>query len=244
MPARACSTPDRSSTRYCGWVSGARGALQALSGRRRRPQSAAQKCDGAQRPLAFFPTASAHASSARLLKALRARPNSASPPFRPVPRSARRGLPPDVRGPGPGLARSPSTSSNAKMVVLIGSPPGRECLHLADHGLRRGAGRWREADRRRPALLHGRGQGDWWLRSGRDQTSPVLLAWMNVLIARVSTTGLPRRARRGLPRAGGPREAFTPEWAEPITDLPAAQIRETRGPWASQPAVVVHPGRQ
>ena len=37
---------------------------------------------------------------------------------------------------------------------------------------------------------------------------------------------------------------FTPEWAETITELPAAQIRETaRAMGEARPAVVVHPGR-
>lgn len=37
---------------------------------------------------------------------------------------------------------------------------------------------------------------------------------------------------------------FTPEWAETITELPAAQIRDTaRAMGQAKPAVVVHPGR-
>ncbi len=37
---------------------------------------------------------------------------------------------------------------------------------------------------------------------------------------------------------------FTPEWAEGITELPAAQIRETaRAMAAAKPAVALHPGR-
>ena len=88
-------------------------------------------------------------------------------------------------------------------------------------------------------------KADWWLpiRPGTDIA--LLLAWMNVLLAEgiydkeyIAQYGL------GLSELEAHVREFTPEWAEPITELPATQIRATaRAMGEAKPAVALHPGR-
>lgn len=71
-------------------------------------------------------------------------------------------------------------------------------------------------------------RADWWLpiRPGTDVA--LLLAWMNVLIGEglYDREYIAKYAQAFAELAAHVRE-FTPEWAEPITELPASQIRET-----------------
>ena len=73
---------------------------------------------------------------------------------RAVPRASGSGLHADVR-PGAGIARA-GRSRSGEDDRAHRQPPGRERLHVADHGIRRGTGGRRQAGRRRPALLDGR----------------------------------------------------------------------------------------
>jgi thiosulfate reductase/polysulfide reductase chain A len=52
------------------------------------------------------------------------------------------------------------------------------------------------------------------------------------------------RYAQGFPELAAHVKEFTPEWAEPITELPAQKIRETaRAMSQAKPAVALHPGR-
>ena len=88
-------------------------------------------------------------------------------------------------------------------------------------------------------------KADWWLpiRPGTDIA--LLLAWMNVLIGEglYDKEYLDKYAT-GFHELSEYVREFTPEWAEPLTEIPSVQIRETaRALGAAKPAVVIHPGR-
>ena len=133
----------------------------------------------------------------------------------------------------------------AKMVVLIGSHLGENVFTSQITAFAAGAPRGAKVIAVDPRFSTAAAKADWWLpiRPGTDIA--LLLAWMHVLIGeKPLRPRLHRPVRRRLRPARGARAAFTPEWAEPITEIPAAQIRETaRAMGAAKPAVVVHPGR-
>ncbi len=84
-----------------------------------------------------------------------------------------------------------------------------------------------------------------WLPIKPGTDTALLLAWMNVILAEnlYDQEYLDQYAT-GFKELQEHVQSFTPEWAAPITDLPADRIRETaRLMGASRPAVAIHPGR-
>jgi thiosulfate reductase/polysulfide reductase chain A len=192
--------------------------------------------------VAFFP----HGISARffgtVMKAY-GTPNSAEPSFA------------QCRGPrdvgykltfGQGLGSpEPLDLEESKLVVLIGSHLGEnvftsQVTQFAD-GLAKGA-KLITVD---PRFSTAAAKSDWWLpiRPGTDIA--LLLAWANVLIAEgLYDKEYVAKHASGFDRLAAHVKDTTPEWAAPITDLPADLIRDTaRAMGAAKPAVVLHPGR-
>ena len=136
---------------------------------------------------------------------------------------------------------------NARCLVLIGSHLG-ENMHntqvqeFAERGRqRRRRSSWStRASRSRPA----RRSTTCPIKPGTDIA--LLLAWMNVLVARGALRQGLRRARTASASRPSPRRSrdFTPEWAYPETGIEPDAIRETAREMARhRPATLVHPGR-
>ena len=192
--------------------------------------------------VAFFPHGIGSRFFATLLKAY-GTPNSAEPSFA------------QCRGPrdvgytltfGQGLGSpEPLDLEETKLVVLIGSHLGENVFTSQITAFATGLARGAKLIAVDPRFSMAASKADWWLpiRPGTDIA--LLLAWMNVLIAeRLYDQKYLAQYALGLEELAAHVRPFTPEWAEPITELPAAQIRETaRAMGAAKPAVVIHPGR-
>ena len=88
-------------------------------------------------------------------------------------------------------------------------------------------------------------KADYWLPIKPGTDIALLLAWMNVLIAEnLHDKQYLDQYATGMKELEAHVQGFTPEWAEPITEISAAQIRETAQLMAAaKPAVAIHPGR-
>lgn len=192
--------------------------------------------------VAFFPHGVASTWFSTLMKAF-GTPNTAEPAFA------------QCRGPrevgyaltfGQGLGSpEPVDLAESKLIVLIGTHIGENVftsqVTAFAEGLARGA-RLIVVD---PRFSTAASKADWWLpiRPGTDVA--LLLAWMNVLITEENyDKQYIARYAQGFPELAAHVKEFTPEWAEPITELPAQKIRETaRAMSQAKPAVALHPGR-
>jgi thiosulfate reductase / polysulfide reductase chain A len=192
--------------------------------------------------VAFFP----HGIGARFFGTLMSAygtPNSAEPSFA------------QCRGPrdvgyaltfgSPLGSPEPVDLASSRLIVLIGSHIGENVFTSQVAAFAEGLSHGAKLIVVDPRFSTAATKADWWLpiRPGTDIA--LLLAWANVLIAE----GLYDRDYIAQYAAGFDELAahvrdFTPEWAAAITDLPAAQIRETaRAMGAAKPAVALHPGR-
>jgi thiosulfate reductase / polysulfide reductase chain A len=139
----------------------------------------------------------------------------------------------------------PVDLEEAKLIVLIGSHLGENVFTSQITAFATGLSRGAKLIVVDPRFSTAAAKADWWLpvRPGTDIA--LLLAWMNVLIGEgLHDRGYIAEYATGFPELAAHVREFTPEWAAPITDLPAARIRETaRAMAAAKPAVVVHPGR-
>jgi len=139
----------------------------------------------------------------------------------------------------------PVDLEEAKLIVLIGSHIGENVftsqVAAFAEGLKGGA-KLVVAD---PRFSTAASKANWWLpiRPGTD--TALLLAWMNVLIAeKLYDKEYLGQYATGMKELEQHVAQFTPEWAEPITEIAAAKIRETAHAMAeARPAVAVHPGR-
>ena len=192
--------------------------------------------------VALFPHGVSATFFGTLMKAY-GTPNSAEPAFA------------QCRGPrevgyaltfGHGLGSpEPVDLAEAKLIVLIGSHIGENVFtsQVTDfaEGLSRGA-KLVVVD---PRFSTAAAKADWWLpiRPGADIA--LLLAWIHVLVEEgLYDKDYIAKYALGFSELAAYVREFSPEWAEPVTELPAAQIRETaRAMSAAKPAVVVHPGR-
>jgi len=86
---------------------------------------------------------------------------------------------------------------------------------------------------------------DHWLPLKPGTDTALLLAWMNVLIAeKLYDAEFVTTWTVGFDKLAAHVKEFTPEWAEPITELPADRIRETaRAFGKARPSSVIVPGR-
>ncbi len=192
--------------------------------------------------LAFFPHGVSSGFFATLMKAF-GTPNSAEPAFS------------QCRGPrevgyaltfGAGLGSpEPVDLEESKLIVLIGSHIGENVFTSQVTAFATALERGAKLIVIDPRFSVAAGKADWWLpiRPGTDIA--LLLAWMNVLVeeGRYDKDYVQQYAS-GLPELAAHMREFTPEWAEGITELPAAQIRDTaRAMGEAKPAVAIHPGR-
>jgi thiosulfate reductase / polysulfide reductase chain A len=133
----------------------------------------------------------------------------------------------------------------AKLVVLIGSHLGENVFTSQITAFAAGRARGAKVIAVDPRYSTAAAKADWWLpvRPGTDIA--LLLAWIHVLISeRLYDQEYITTYAAGFEALAAHVASFTPEWAEAITDIPAAQIRETaRAMGHAKPAVAVHPGR-
>lgn len=192
--------------------------------------------------LAFFPHGVASTFFVTLMKAF-GTPNSAEPAFA------------QCRGPrevgyaltfGSGLGSpEPVDLEEAKLIVLIGTHIGENIFTSQVTAFAEALSRGAKLIVVDPRFSTAASKADWWLpiRPGTDIA--LLLAWTNVLVSEgIYDKDYIARYGQGLAELEAHVRDFTPEWAEPITELPAAQIRATaRAMGEAKPAVALHPGR-
>jgi thiosulfate reductase/polysulfide reductase chain A len=192
--------------------------------------------------VAFFP----HGSSARFFGTLMrayGTPNSAEPSFAQC-RGAREVGYTLTFGRELG-SPEPLDLEHARMIVLIGSHLGENVFTSQVAAFAEGLARGAKLVAVDPRFSTAAAKADWWLPIKPGTDIALLLAWIHVLIA----DGLYDREyidryASGFAELAEHVRPFTPEWAQPITELPAVQIRETaRAMGQARPAVVVHPGR-
>ncbi|MDX2343859.1 MAG: molybdopterin-dependent oxidoreductase [Acidimicrobiia bacterium] len=88
-------------------------------------------------------------------------------------------------------------------------------------------------------------KADYWLPIKPGTDTALMLAWMNVLITEsLYDAAYVEEWTQGFEELAAHVAEFTPDWAAGITDLPAAQIRETALVMAeNMPAAAIVPGR-
>jgi thiosulfate reductase / polysulfide reductase chain A len=139
----------------------------------------------------------------------------------------------------------PIDLEEAKVIVLIGSHIGENVftsqVTAFAEGLKRGA-KLIVVD---PRFSTAASKADWWMPIRPGSDIALMLAWMNVLIAEEGYDAeYLEKYALGLKELSEYVKPFTPEWAEPLTDLSASMIRETALAMAgARPAVAIHPGR-
>jgi thiosulfate reductase / polysulfide reductase chain A len=139
----------------------------------------------------------------------------------------------------------PVDLAESKLIVLIGSHIGENVftsqVTAFSAGLSRGA-KLLVVD---PRLSTAASKANWWLPIKPGSDTALLLAWANVLIAEdLYDKEFIDQYASGFKELAAHVQPFTPEWAEALTEIPAAQIRETaRAMGAAKPAVALHPGR-
>jgi len=139
----------------------------------------------------------------------------------------------------------PVDFGKTKMMVFIGTHIGEnvftgQVLAFAD-ALERGA-KLLVVD---PRFSTAAAKADWWLPVKPGTDTALLLAWSHVLIYEgLYDKSYVRKYAMGLDQYKAHVRTFTPEWAEKITEIPAATIRETARAMAeNSPAVGLHTGR-
>lgn len=139
----------------------------------------------------------------------------------------------------------PIDLEEAKAIVLIGSHIGENVFtsQVTNFitGLQRGA-KLIVVD---PRFSTAASKADWWLPIKPGTDLALLLAWMNVLISEnLYDKQYIDQYATGMKELEEHVKQFSPEWAEPLTEISAAQIRDTAHAMAeAKPAVAIHPGR-
>ena len=192
--------------------------------------------------VAFFPHGVASGFFSTFMKAY-GTPNTAEPAFA------------QCRGPrevgyaltfGQGLnSPEPVDLEEAKLIILIGSHIGENVFTSQVTAFAEGLARGAKLIVVDPRFSTAAAKADYWLpiRPGTD--TALLLAWMNVLIGEgIYDREYIAKYAHGFPDLAAHVREFTPEWAEPITEISARVIRETaRAMGDAKPAVALHPGR-
>lgn len=192
--------------------------------------------------VAFFPHGVAAGFFGTLMKAF-GTPNSAEPAFAQCkgPRDVAYQLTFGRAVNSP----EPVDLEEAKAIVLIGSHIGENVFtsqvtnFIA--GLQGGA-KLIVVD---PRFSTAASKADHWLPIKPGTDIALLLAWTNVLITEnIYDKQYIEQYATGMKELEAHVTEFTPEWAEPLTEISAAQIRETAHLMAdARPAVAIHPGR-
>lgn len=139
----------------------------------------------------------------------------------------------------------PVDLEESKCIVLIGSHIGENVftsqITAFSDGLAKGA-KLIVVD---PRFSTAASKAHYWLPIKPGTDTALLLAWMNVLIGeQLYDKEYLDQYAIGFDELEQHIAGYTPEWAEAITEIPAAKIRETAHLMADcRPAVAIHPGR-
>jgi len=134
---------------------------------------------------------------------------------------------------------------HARTIVLIGTHIGEDARNTMMQDFANARARGATVIVVDPRFSSAAMKANYWLPIKPGTDTALLLAWMNVLISE----GLYDRSyvdkyTDGFEQLAAHVRTFTPEWAAPITDLPAEQIRATaRAMGQSLPQSVIVPGR-
>jgi len=133
----------------------------------------------------------------------------------------------------------------ARCLVLVGTHIGEDARNTMMQDLADARARGAKLIVVDPRYSSAAMKADWWLPIKPGTDTALLLAWMNVLIDEglVDREFIDRWAV-GFDALAAHVAQATPEWAAPITDLPAGLIRDTaRALGRARPRSVIVPGR-
>jgi thiosulfate reductase / polysulfide reductase chain A len=139
----------------------------------------------------------------------------------------------------------PVDLEESKCIVLIGSHIGENVFTSQVTAFAEGLAKGAKLIVVDPRFSTAASKANFWMPIKPGTDTALLLAWMNVLITEeLYDKDYLDQYAVGFKELEAHVQGFTPEWAEPITDLPASRIRETAHLMAeSRPAVAIHPGR-
>lgn len=139
----------------------------------------------------------------------------------------------------------PVDLEESKCIVLIGSHIGENVFTSQVTAFAEGLAKGAKLIVVDPRFSTAASKASYWLPIKPGTDTALLLAWMNVLIAeKLYDKEYLDRYATGLKELEEHVEPLTPEWAAPITEIPAEQIRDTARLIAgARPAVAIHPGR-
>ena len=139
----------------------------------------------------------------------------------------------------------PVDLEESKCIVLIGSHIGENVFTSQVTAFAEGLSKGAKLIVVDPRFSTAASKATYWLPIKPGTDTALLLAWMNVVLTeKLHDLEYLDQYAVGLKELEAHVATFTPEWAAPITDLPAAQIRDTaRLMAACKPAVAIHPGR-
>ncbi|MFN8485314.1 MAG: molybdopterin-dependent oxidoreductase [Anaerolineae bacterium] len=133
----------------------------------------------------------------------------------------------------------------ARCIVLIGTHIGEDSRNTMMQDFANARGRGARVIVVDPRFSSAGMKADTWLPIKPGTDIALLLAWMNVLIGEgLYDRDFVARWTVGFDQLAAHVKEFTPEWAAPITDLPADQIRAAaRAFGEARPQAVIVPGR-
>jgi len=134
---------------------------------------------------------------------------------------------------------------NTRCLVLIGTHIGEDARNTMMQDLANARARGAKLVVVDPRYSSAAMKADYWLPIKPGTDTALLLAWTNVLIAeRLYDAEFVAKWTVGFDQLAEHVKPFTPEWAAPITDLPAEKIRESaREMGRNHPQSVIVPGR-
>jgi thiosulfate reductase / polysulfide reductase chain A len=139
----------------------------------------------------------------------------------------------------------PIDLEESKCIVLIGSHIGENVFTSQVTAFAEGLAKGAKLIVVDPRFSTAASKANWWLPIKPGTDTALLLAWMNVIISeKLYDADYLDKYAEGLKELEAHVQSYTPEWAEKITEIPAAQIRDTAHAMAeARPAVAIHPGR-
>jgi thiosulfate reductase / polysulfide reductase chain A len=139
----------------------------------------------------------------------------------------------------------PIDLEESKCIVLIGSHIGENVFTSQVTAFAEGLAKGAKLIVVDPRFSTAASKANWWLPIKPGTDTALLLAWMNVIInEKLYDADYLDKYADGLKELEAHVQSYTPQWAEKITEIPAAQIRDTAHAMAeARPAVAIHPGR-
>ncbi|HET9698699.1 MAG TPA: molybdopterin-dependent oxidoreductase, partial [Terriglobales bacterium] len=139
----------------------------------------------------------------------------------------------------------PVDLEESKCIVLIGSHIGENVFTSQVTAFAEGLAKGAKLIVVDPRFSTAASKANYWFPIKPGTDTALLLSWMNVIIAeKLYDKDFLDKYASGFKELTEHVKPFTPEWAQSITEIPAAKIRETAHLMAdSRPAVAIHPGR-